>query len=88
MGSKKKQLVTIQLAELVHLQRLAQWPRLLKKNARPALAVVMSLGLLAFLFTHSKLNSGRELPDDTGETGIQHTGRERPSPLIHVIRDT
>jgi hypothetical protein len=62
---------------LLHLQRIARWPRLLRKNARPALAVVTSLGLLAFLFTHLygiKLNSGRVLPDDSGEAVIPHTG--------------
>ena len=80
-------MVTVQLAELVHLQRLAQWPRLLKKNARPVLAVVTSLGLLAFLFTHLygiRLTSGRVRPDDSGETVISHTGTQgRPAGSSH-----
>lgn len=50
LGGKKK-LLTIQVTDLVHLQSLVQWTRLLKKHARTTIAVLTSLGLLLFLAT-------------------------------------
>lgn len=65
----KKRLLTIQVADLVHLQTLALWARLLKKNVRSTAAVLTSLGLLLFLFAHfhGVLNSGRVLQGDAGK---------------------
>ena len=69
LGGKRK-LLTIQVTDLVHLQTLVQWARLLKKHVRSTAAVVTSVGLLVFLFTqiHGRLNPGR------GDTGQRRNG--------------
>ena len=68
LGGKKK-LLTIQVTDLVHLQSLVQWARLLKKHARSTIAVLTSVGLLVFLFTqyHDILNrDSGTAPKDAG----------------------
>lgn len=70
LGGKKK-LLTIQVIDLgLHFQILVHWARVLRRNARYAIAALTSLGLLAFLFTQYRdilhRNDGT-LPPNTGQ---------------------
>ena len=82
LGGKQK-LLTIQVANLVHIQSIINWARLLKKSAGFTVALLTSLCVLVYLFTHfhDRINGS---PSNTGEKRILHFSEEslRGSPLL------
>ena len=72
----KKRLLTIQVTDLVHLQALVPWARFLRRHARATVALMTSVGLLVFLFTHfhAKLHAGRSAQDSAGQANGEAVG--------------